>query len=401
MALRIAICHDLPSGGGKRALHEMTRRLAARHEIGVYTLSCAEHDFGDLRPYAQRHMAFPFQPLSLARRPFGRLNQGIRTADLLRLRALQRRIAQQIDAVGYDVVFAHNCQFGQSPAILPFLATSTAYYCQEPPRQIYEPPVDRPYARFSRVQRLGNCFDPLPGLYRRTLARLDRQNTLAADLVLVNSAYSRESLYRVYGIFARVGYLGADTEVFHPLSLPRQDFVLSVGALNPRKGFDFLLRSLALLDQARRPPLVIVSNHVNAAEHAYLGDLARELQVPVEMRAMVADAELVQLYNQAALTVYAPVMEPFGLVPLESMACGTPVVGVREGGVRETVVHGETGLLVERDPRLFADAVSSLLRDPERRDDMGRQGVEYVKREWSWERSVATLERRLEEAAAH
>jgi len=83
------------------------------------------------------------------------------------------------------------------------------------------------------------------------------------------------------------------------------------------------------------------------------------------------------------------------------MACGTPVVGVREGGVRETVVHGETGLLVERDPRLFADAVSSLLRDPERRDDMGRQGVEYVKREWSWERSVATLERRLEEAAAH
>lgn len=77
--MNIAIYHNLPSGGGKRALHEMTRRLAERHALDVYTLSCAEHDFGDLRPYAKKYIVYPFQALPLVRRPFGRLNQGIRT----------------------------------------------------------------------------------------------------------------------------------------------------------------------------------------------------------------------------------------------------------------------------------------------------------------------------------
>ena len=80
-------------------------------------------------------------------------------------------------------------------------------------------------------------------------------------------------------------------------------------------------------------------------------------------RVGIPDEGLVQLYNRAMLTVYAPIMEPFGFVPLESMACGTPVVGIREAGVRETVRHAETGFLVDRDPEQFAAAVLALLDD--------------------------------------
>lgn len=83
--MKIAVYHNLPSGGGKRALFEMTRRLAEQHTVDVYTLSTAEHEFCDLRPSVARHEIWPFQPLPLARRPFGRLNQGIRSADLRRL----------------------------------------------------------------------------------------------------------------------------------------------------------------------------------------------------------------------------------------------------------------------------------------------------------------------------
>jgi glycosyltransferase involved in cell wall biosynthesis len=104
-------------------------------------------------------------------------------------------------------------------------------------------------------------------------------------------------------------------------------------------------------------------------------------------------------YNKARLCVYAPVKEPFGLVPLEAMACGTPVVGVREGGVSESVRHGETGLLTERDPRQFAEAIISLLNDPERRTQCGCQGRIFVEKQWQWEQSVRDLERHLTEVA--
>ena len=397
--MKIAIYHNLPSGGGKRALYEMTRRLAQRHEVDVYTLATAEHDFCDLRPVVRKHVIFPFQPLPLSKPPFGRLNQGIRSVDLLRVDAVQRRIAAQIDAGGYDVVFVHNCQFSQSPGLLKFLHTPSVYYCQEPPRQIYEPTIARPYNRFSRAQRLGNLVDPFPGLYRRTLRRLDRANTLAATTVLVNSHYSRETLYRIYGIFAHVGRLGVDTELFRPLSLDKDQRVVSVGALTPNKGFDLVIRSLAQIDASQRPGLTIISNHVNAAEHGYLRNLADSLGVAVDFRAGVSDDELVESYNHALLTVYAPVMEPFGFVPLESMACGTPVVGVNEAGVRETIVHEATGLLVERDPGRFAAAIAALLDDPARRASLGRQGRAYVQAEWSWDRAVQSIEDHLARAA--
>ena len=171
--MKIAIYHNLPSGGGKRALHEMTRRLANRHDIDVYTLTCAEHDFCDLRPYVRRYIVSPFSPLPLARRPFGRLNQGIRTLELLRLHKAQRRIAHQIDTIQYDVVFVHHCRFAQSPSLLSFLRTRAVYYCQEPPRFIYEPYIPRPYATFSRAQQVGNLLDPLPHFHRSVMTRLD------------------------------------------------------------------------------------------------------------------------------------------------------------------------------------------------------------------------------------
>jgi len=399
--MKIAVYHSLPSGGGKRALYEMARRLADRHTLDVYTLSTAEHDFCDLRPYSRRHVAFPFTPLPLARSPFGRLNQGIRAFDLLRLRRLQRVIAHQIDVDGFDCVFVHNCRYGQSPGLLQYLKMPSVYYCGEPPRLLYEAPLHRSYSEFSQIQRLGNLFDPLPGLYQRTLARLDRANVQAATRVLTNSHYSRETLYRIYGIFAYVAYLGVDMEKFRPLQLSREDFVLSVGALNPHKGFDFLLESLALLPVTERPPLVIVSNFADPAEKAYLEMLAERLMVTLEIKTMVADTELVQLYNQARLVLYAPVMEPFGFVPLEAMACGTPVVGIREAGVRESIVHEYTGLLIGRDLHDFAASVSRLLHDTDLCRLYGTAGLEQVAQHWTWERSVDCIEGQLECVMRH
>lgn len=397
--MRIAIYHNLPSGGGKRALFEMTRRLATKHQVDIYTLATAEHEFCDLRPYCNQHIVSPFSPLPLARRPFGRLNQGIRTLDLLRLNISERQIANQIDSGNYNAVFVHHCQYGQSPGLLRFLQTPSVYYCQEPPRKIYEPSFSRPYARYSQAQRWGNLIDPLPGLYRYTVRKLDYQNVRAARRVLVNSAYSRESLYRTYGLFARICYLGVDTDRFYPIRTKKEDYVLSVGALSPRKGFDFLIEGLSKLKHSCRPRLILVSNHTEMREQNYLSDLARHHQVTIDFLSKISDKQLLQLYNQTLATVYTPVMEPFGFVPLESMACGTPVVGVNEAGVRESVTDGVTGFLTERDPEIWASSLNKLLSNPALANELGQNGLHQVKISWTWDASLIQLERELQATA--
>jgi glycosyltransferase involved in cell wall biosynthesis len=176
--------------------------------------------------------------------------------------------------------------------------------------------------------------------------------------------------------------------------------VLSVGALRPNKGFDFLIESLARIPQALRPPLTIVSNYQDPFERAYLESLSQCQGVDLRLLQLVDDKTLVELYNRAMLTVYAPILEPFGLVPLESMACGTPVVAVAEGGVRETVVDGVTGILVDRDTPQFAQAVCDLLDARERLTCYGRQAREYVLERWTWDAAVKRLEDHLREIAS-
>jgi glycosyltransferase involved in cell wall biosynthesis len=310
----------------------------------------------------------------------------------MRLKALQQMIAVQIDAEGYDVIFVHPCRFGTSPALLQYLKTPSVYYCPEPPRILYEPPIPRPYNRLYKHRKMLNIFDPLPRIYAALYKKIDRESVQASATVLVNSFYSRESLYRTYGIFSKVCYLGVDLECFRPLTLEKQRFYLSVGALGPHKGFDFLLQSLAMLDEKYRMPLVIVTNQIDFREKAYLDDLSKQTGILVDYCTLISDSELTKLYNQATLTLYSPIMEPFGFVPLESMACSTPVVAVREGGVRETVIHGYTGLLVERDPKLFASAVQQLVSNPELMREYGKNGREHVLQNWTWDRSVTELE---------
>jgi len=395
--MRIAVYHNLPSGGGKRTLFEQVRRLSKLHEIDVYTLSIASHDFGDVRPLVKNHTIYPFRLLPLLNSPFGRVNPLLRIFNLKRLGRITKRIGEQIAADSYDMTLVHPCLYEASSSLLYHLRPGpSVYYCQEPLRLLYEEMPWRPYygAELKRRQFL-NRFDPLPGLFRRTLQNNDRRNTLSAGMVLVNSEFSRGNVAGIYGVDARVSYHGIDAQFFRPMQTGKEHFVLSVGSLTPLKGFDFLIQVMAELPVLNRPRLVIASNFQNPDERQYLEGLAAELNVDVEFLGNVSDDRLLELYNQAKLTLYAPVREPFGLVPLESLACGTPVVVVREGGIQETIIDSVDGFMVERDAQKFAAAVDRLLSDPAMLEQFGQRGREQVMRDWTWERSIDTLQSHL------
>jgi hypothetical protein len=98
--------------------------------------------------------------------------------------------------------------------------------------------------------------------------------------------------------------------------------------------------------------------------------------------------------RSADVVASVPWYEPFGIVPIEAMACGTPVVASAVGGMIDTVVDGVTGLHVPpRDPERLADALAPLLADPDRRARLGRAGVERSRRLYDWDRvGAATLD---------
>jgi glycosyltransferase involved in cell wall biosynthesis len=98
------------------------------------------------------------------------------------------------------------------------------------------------------------------------------------------------------------------------------------------------------------------------------------------------------LYNQAIALIFVPIMEPFGLVAIEAMACGTPVIGVNEAGIRESVVDGVTGTLVDRDAGQIAAAIIRFMNDSALRTAMGNQAVEYVRQRWTWEQAADRYE---------
>ena len=221
--------------------------------------------------------------------------------------------------------------------------------------------------------------------------KIDKNNISYARNILTNSYFTRESILRVYGLNSYVSYLGIDTTLFRPLEFPEEDFVLSVGSCRPSKGYDFIIRSLGLIEPEIRPKLIIVSNFSLLNWKIYLEQLASQLNVELEIIDMINDEKLVNLYNQAKLVLYAPYMEPFGLVPLEAMGCGTPVVGVKEGGIRETVIHNSTGLHCDRDEHLFADATTELLNKDLKRYNMSKNSIKAVKDYWTLEHAGERL----------
>jgi len=399
--MKIAVFHDLPSGGAKRSVFETLRRLARRHRVDIYTLNTSDHDFCDLRPYVHNYNVFEFQPLPLFRSPLGRLNQLQRWRNLSRFNLLAHQIASKIDQGDYDLIYVHPSMWVQAPLVLAHLRTASVYYIHEPLRSAYEPEIYRPYSNRGWRRKLDR-LDPLIRLYRSRLIGLDRLNTHQASYILANSRFTAANIERIYGRSAQVTYLGVDNEIFRPLdSVAKENFVLSVGALHPLKGYDFLIEALGRIPISSRPPLRLIGNAEHERERSYLTALARQHNVELTIETMIDLRTLVYRYNQAALLLYAPVREPFGLVSLEAMACATPVVGVAEGGVCETVVDGVVGRLVDRDPDAFANAIVPLLENQRLRTEYGQQARRNVLEKWTWDASVARLEQYFHNLESH
>lgn len=179
--------------------------------------------------------------------------------------------------------------------------------------------------------------------------------------------------------------------------------VLQLGRLVPRKGIDTVVRALATLRE-----------RTGIDAHLYVvggnADLHNEIATPeiARLRGIAAGcgisdhvtfvgrrgrAQLREFYAAADVFVTTPWYEPFGITPIEAMACARPVVGTDVGGIRYSVVDGKTGFLVPpRDPDALAERLARLARDPALGERMGEAGFERVHTSFTWSRVAHMLE---------
>jgi glycosyltransferase involved in cell wall biosynthesis len=227
----------------------------------------------------------------------------------------------------------------------------------------------------------------------RIQAREELAGIRAYDRVLTNSYFSRESMLRAYGVDSSVCYLGVDTERYRDCGLARRRLVVGVGAFFQNKRVEVVIEAVARI----RPPRPVLAWIGNSARPDYLRqlvELAERRGVSFTPYLAVEHDEVVRVLNEAAVMAYAPRLEPFGYAPLEAAACGLPVVGRAEGGVRETVIDGETGFLVDSDNEIHP-ALERILEDEVLARRMGAAARRRVESTWSLSAATDRLESHL------
>jgi glycosyltransferase involved in cell wall biosynthesis len=400
--MKIAVWHNLPSGGGKRALYQHVRGLAKRgHKLESWSLDTADHSYLPLREFALEHVI----PADSDHRARGWLagkfapNHQEVVRQMGAFDQACQRCADEINAGDFDLLFANSAQRYSMPYVLRHVQIPKVLYLQEPSRFLYEASPILPWVSDALEDlEQADLLRPLsfiaeyPNLQTlRLQAKQEWLNAQACDRILVNSYFSRESVLRAYGVEAKVCYLGVDTALFRNLGLARERFIVGLGSFDSIKGIDLAIKAVALL-AVPRPPLVWIANSGNEAHQKMMTELARSLGVELRIQMAVTDVELVEILNKAALLLYTSRLEPFGFAPLEANACGLPVVGVAEGGVRETIRDGLNGFLVDPESESLSRAAERLLQNPELAEKMGADAVSYVQRNWNVEDSVDRLE---------
>ncbi len=237
-----------------------------------------------------------------------------------------------------------------------------------------------------RLKQLANPDEPEPRVRLEMEQRLIQQ----ADGIIATTYDERKQLIRSCGATANSVHVvpcGVDLSLFTPGSSStdcslmvhsqqqarkklglklQQPVLLFAGRLDPFKGPDVLLQAAAMMQEEAQ--IVIVGGDLTGdSELETLRKLAAQLHISQRVHFLGArpQNELPLLYRAADVTVIPSYHESFGLVAVESLACGTPVVATRAGGLMTVVRHRETGYLVPRCPGFFAERLDALLQNPD------------------------------------
>jgi glycosyltransferase involved in cell wall biosynthesis len=363
--MRIAIFYNLQPSGAKRVVYDHTKWLRKLgHTVDVYTIS---HDDSLFDPETNDTFVYSYSPQTIDFSIIKRFSEDLEM--FTTLKTLHKKIAADIDSKNYDIVLVHTDKYTQAPFLLRFLKTKNLYFCLEPLRMVYEYSLRTPnhLSFFNKSYELIN---------RSVRKKIDRENAQAAYATAAISFFGRELMIQAFDLYPKVSYLGIDTSVFKPTNTKKKNQILFVGQKLGVNGYDIALKAHSLIPKEIRPELKVHSWTTNKKDR-------------------VTDAELAKEYSQSLMVWSLSTYDTFGLVPLESLACATPVIAFNVAGYRETLLDRKTGYLVDFNEKEIAEKSIELIKNPNLAEKMGIFGKEWVEKNWTWEKKIKDFEKLL------
>jgi len=312
--MRIALVHDFLTqlGGAERLLQVFHQMFP---DAPVFTLV-----------YDERKTAGRFRGWDIRASFLQRFSRVVNYKWLL---PLMPRAIESFDFAGFDLVLSDSSAFAKG--IKVHAPAVHICYCHTPTRYLWQEPDEY-------VAKLGIIFflKPLVQLYlMKILRKWDYRAAQRPDLLIANSREVQTRIQKFYGRGSTVVYPPLDTDFFRP-TIPKADYFLTATRLEPYKRVELVIEVFNELGW----PLKIAGS---GSAFEGLKALAKN---NVEFLGRVGDEKLRDLYSGARAFIF-PALEDAGLVVLESLACGTPVIAYGRGGVSEFVRDGENGVLFD------------------------------------------------------
>jgi D-inositol-3-phosphate glycosyltransferase len=296
--------------------------------------------------------------------------------------------------IKYDLIHAHYWLSGKAGALL---------------KHVWQVPMLQMFHTLGLMkQKIGQTPEEREGLYRINGEKIVMGS---ADLIIAATEAESSQLQNLYGVVEdkiKIIPPGVNTHHFYPIpqdeakeaiGIPAQDrMALFVGRIEPLKGVDTLIKAMAILKKRcsnfECPHYLVI---IGGDPEGHEEDVTNEM---VRLQALCRELDLDEIviflgkrgqdtlpyyYSAAEVVVMPSHYESFGMVALEAMACGTPVVASKVGGLAYLIQEGETGYFVPaQDPEFLAERLRLLFNEPNLRAQLGKQAASYAKG-FSWE----------------
>ncbi len=277
------------------------------------------------------------------------------------------------------------------------------YYCEEPFRFFYD---NKFYSKAPFYIKVVSLF------LRLFFKKYDIKGTFAADEIICNSDFTRKRVKEIYRRDSYLHYIGVeikkkiknkqfDFNLRETLNLnPNSPILFSLGYSHHMKGAKELINIFHKILFEEPESVLLIGGWIKKENKNIIEKSKGRLKIPkhkIILYGYIENNLLDYFYSESTITLYPAIDEPFGLIPLESMKNGTPVIAFKEGGPSETILDGKTGYLIKfNDIEDFARKASMLIRNKELYEEFLNNAIKHVEKNFAYGKCISDFELLLE-----
>lgn len=311
-------------------------------------------------------------------------------ADLIRVS--QQFINQKMDLSSYDALIIFTSGFAEFITIHNHLLPLVCY-CSTPLKVIHDPKTKEAY--------LSNPIKRVPFFFMEKVYRhFEKESWKHFDVVLSNSEETKRRILAAQLCDPKKIQIENPGMDYHAMKQGKvfKKYFFVPGRFIWHKNFELAIDAFKLFHESNPDFRLVIAGDLDSKNQSYLDSLqARAKNFPIDFVTRPNDKAFFKLFRESYAVLFTAINEDFGMVPLEAMSFGKPVLSVNEGGPLETIVDGKTGYLVDKTPQAFATQMISMAKSPTLVKKLGTQARRHAAR-YDWSHYTRIMDDALEQA---